>query len=52
MRVSYITLFSSDDGTDQAKAPHLVGTFHDRFECQEGVWLFSERKGSIELKIR
>ncbi|MCW8277871.1 nuclear transport factor 2 family protein [Pseudomonas sp. PCH199] len=37
--------------TAVASPPHLIGTFNDTLILQEGIWLFSERAGSICLKI-
>ena len=30
---------------------YLIGAFHDRFVRQAGVWRFSERRGSLSLKV-
>jgi hypothetical protein len=34
-----------------ADPAYLIGAFHDRFAREDGVWKFSERRGSLSLKV-
>ncbi len=34
-----------------ADAAYLIGAFHDRFVLDQGAWKFSERRGSLSLKV-
>lgn len=42
---------SGDQAGTEATPPYLIGAFNDRLILQQGVWRFSERVGSISLKI-
>jgi SnoaL-like domain len=54
--ISYLTMIATTPPTG-ATAPHLsagplyFGEFKDRFVLEGGVWKFSERRGSIQLKF-
>jgi hypothetical protein len=54
--LSYLTMISATPPADGA-APHVsaapvyFGEFRDRFVRERGVWKFSERRGSIQMKF-
>lgn len=54
--ISYLTMIATMPAAG-ATAPHLspgplyFGEFKDRFVLEGGVWKFSERRGSIQLKF-
>lgn len=50
---SNILLFSASGDARPlvAMPPHLVGAFDDTLVLQNGVWLFRERAGSIQLQL-
>ena len=54
--ISYLTMIGATPPADAA-APHLspgpvyFGEFKDLFVLEQGVWKFSERRGSIQLKF-
>ena len=51
---SYLTLHTGQAGEGlprTADPAYLVGDFKDRFVRQGGVWKFSERLGSLALKV-
>ncbi len=53
--VSYLALHTASDA--QGPLPHkadpayLIGAFHDRFARIGGEWKFTERRGSLSLKV-
>jgi hypothetical protein len=51
---SYLSLHSGQAGDAlprQAEPAWLIGDFHDRFVLEDGAWKFSERRGSLALKV-
>jgi hypothetical protein len=51
---SYLTLYTGQAGSGlprPAEPVYLIGDFKDRFVRQGGVWKFSERLGSLALKV-
>ena len=54
--ISYLTMIATTPAAGAA-APHLspgplyFGEFKDRFVLEDGIWRFSERRGSIQLKF-
>lgn len=50
---SNILLVSGSPGKAPVTAlpPHMVGSFKDKLELQNGVWLFTERVGSLQLRL-
>ncbi len=52
---SYLALHSGKPGEGGAPGAadptYLIGAFHDRFVCEDGTWKFSERKGSLAMKV-
>ncbi|MNG16289.1 hypothetical protein D3C84_1001850 [compost metagenome] len=42
---------SPDIAPATALPPHMVGSFKDKLELQNGVWLFTERVGSLQLRL-
>ena len=51
---SYLSLHTSQpgEGLPRAAEPaYLIGDFKDRFVHRDGVWKFSERRGSLALKV-
>jgi hypothetical protein len=54
--ISYLTMIATTPAAGAA-APHLsagplyFGEFKDRFVLEAGLWKFSERRGSIQLKF-
>jgi SnoaL-like domain len=54
--ISYLTMIATMPAAGAA-APHLspgplyFGEFKDRFVLEGGIWKFSERRGSIQLKF-
>ena len=51
---SYLSLHTGQPGEDlprPAEPAFLIGDFKDRFVRQDGVWKFSERLGSLALKV-
>ncbi len=51
---SYLALHAAQ-AAETLPAPadpaYLIGAFHDRFVREDGVWKFSERRGSLALKV-
>ncbi len=52
---SYLTLHTGMPGEGPAGGvadpAYLVGDFHDRFVRRDGIWKFSERRGSMAMKV-
>ena len=51
---SYLSLHTGQPGEGlprPAEPVYLIGDFKDRFTRQDGVWKFSERLGSLALKV-
>ena len=51
---SYLSLHTGQPGEAlprQAEPAYLIGDFKDRFVRRDGVWKFSERLGSLALKV-
>jgi hypothetical protein len=51
---SYLSLHTGQPGEGlprPAEPAYLIGDFKDRFVLQDGVWRFSERLGSLALKV-
>ena len=51
---SYLTLHTGQPGEGlprPAEPAYLIGDFKDRFVRNDGVWKFSERLGSLALKV-
>ena len=51
---SYLTLHAGQAGEDLPRAAepaYLIGDFKDRFVKSKDVWKFSERLGSLTLKV-
>jgi hypothetical protein len=51
---SYLTLHTGQPGEGlprSADPAYLIGDFKDRFVRHEGAWKFSERLGSLALKV-
>jgi ketosteroid isomerase-like protein len=51
---SYLSLHTGQAGEGlprPAEPAYLIGDFKDRFVRQGGVWKFSERRGSLALKV-
>jgi ketosteroid isomerase-like protein len=51
---SYLSLHTGQPGEGlprPAEPGYLIGDFKDRFVRQDGVWKFSERLGSLALKV-
>ena len=51
---SYLSLHTAQAGGTppvQADPSYLIGAFHDRFVREDGVWKFSERRGSLSMRV-
>jgi hypothetical protein len=51
---SYLSLHTAPAGGAppvQADPSYLIGAFHDRFVCEDGVWKFAERRGSLSMRV-
>jgi ketosteroid isomerase-like protein len=51
---SYLSLYTGQEGVGLPRAAepaYLIGDFRDRFVRRDGVWKFSERLGSLALKV-
>jgi hypothetical protein len=51
---SYLSLYTGQAGETvprTAEPAHLIGDFKDRFVLRDGAWKFSERLGSLALKV-
>ena len=52
---SYLTLHTGkpDEGGagGVADPAYLIGDFRDRFVRRDGIWMFSERRGSLAMKV-
>ena len=51
---SYLSLHTGQPGEAlprQAEPAYLIGDFKDRFVHRDGAWKFSERLGSLALKV-
>jgi hypothetical protein len=51
---SYLSLYTGQEGEGlprTAEPAYLIGDFKDRFVRRNGVWKFSERLGSLALKV-
>lgn len=51
---SYLTLHTGQPGQGlprPAEPAYLIGDFKDRFVREDGAWKFSERLGSLALKV-
>jgi 3-phenylpropionate/cinnamic acid dioxygenase small subunit len=51
---SYLSLHTGQAGETlprQDQPAYLIGDFHDRFRLEDGVWKFSERRGSLALRV-
>jgi len=51
---SYLTLYTGQSGDSLPRAAeptYLIGDFMDRFVLRDGTWKFSERLGSLALKL-
>lgn len=51
---SYLTLHTGQSGEGlprPAEPAYLIGDFHDRFVRIQNVWKFSDRRGSLALKV-
>lgn len=51
---SYLSLYTGQAGESlprPAEPVYLIGDFKDRFVREDGVWKFSERLGSLALKL-
>ena len=51
---SYLSLHTGQPGEGlprPAEPAYLIGDFKDRFVRRSGVWKFSERRGSLALKV-
>jgi len=51
---SYLSLYTGQAGEGlprPAEPVYLIGDFKDRFVRRDGVWKFSERLGSLALKL-
>ena len=51
---SYLSLYTGQAGESlprPAEPVYLIGDFKDRFVRQDGAWKFSERLGSLALKL-
>ena len=51
---SYLSLHTGQPGEGlprPAEAAYLIGDFKDRLVRRDGVWKFSERRGSLALKV-
>jgi hypothetical protein len=51
---SYLSLHTGQPGEGlprPAEPAHLIGDFKDRFVLRAGIWRFSERLGSLALKV-
>jgi hypothetical protein len=53
--VSYLALHTASETTGpppyKADTAYLIGAFHDRFARVDGQWKFTERRGSLSLKV-
>lgn len=48
--LSYVLLFTAEQGSQVSAPPYLIGRFKDQLIRVDDQWLFSERLGSVDLK--